>query len=230
MVARFAKRHAIIPALHFSAVPSATRRALDICAKLPFLKQGGWYLAGGTALALQVGHRESVDLDFFTVRKSFREEHIEQLLLKAGKWKSTLRDIGTVYGELNGAKMSFIAYPFFHPRKARVCYESVAMVTPPDTAVMKIIAISQRGRKRDFLDLYWLCNNGEVLGEVLRRVIRQYPQKHNIPHLLKSLAYFDDAEEDPMPKLFFKASWREIKAYFVREVPRIARQMLHHAK
>ncbi|MBI4268608.1 nucleotidyl transferase AbiEii/AbiGii toxin family protein [Candidatus Uhrbacteria bacterium] len=226
MVARISKQQALVSSLHFSVVPPATRRALGRCAEFSFLKKNGWYLAGGTALALQVGHRQSVDLDFFTPRKYFSEAQIEHALTSAGKWKTTLLDKGTLYGELDRAKMSFIAYPFFHPTAIRAFYGLVGMVVPADIAVMKIIAISQRGRKRDFLDLYWLCTHGESLSALFRRVTRQYPQDHNIAHIIKSLTYFDDAEADPMPPLFFKATWTGIKSYFRREVPRLARELL----
>ncbi|MBI4128310.1 MAG: nucleotidyl transferase AbiEii/AbiGii toxin family protein, partial [Parcubacteria group bacterium] len=69
-----------------------------------------------------------------------------------------------------------------------------------DIAVMKIIVISQRGRKRDFVDLYWYAQHVEPLGAVLERLPDQYPTvAHDYHHILKSLIYFADAEEDPMP-------------------------------
>lgn len=230
MVSRFSKKKTIVPTLHLSVLPQATQRAFRRCQNFPFLTKDGWYLAGGTALALQVGHRESVDLDFFLPKKTFSIKSIEQHLLESEKWRTTLTAAGTLYGELDGAKMSFIAYPFFRPSKARVRIDAVEILTLADIAVMKIIAISQRGRKRDFLDLYWLCTNGETLREGVARMIDQYPSiNHNIPHILKSLVYFDDAEQDPMPRLFFKATWKEVKAFFRREAPCIARELLHLA-
>lgn len=60
----------------------------------------------------------------------------------------------TVYGELFSAKISFIAYPFFVPKQKVAEYGSVRILSPLDISVMKIVAISQRGRKRDFFDLY----------------------------------------------------------------------------
>ena len=90
---------------------------------------------------------------------------------------------------------------------------------------MKIVAISQRGRKRDFFDLYWYCINREPLGTIIRRAIRQYPgQERNIHHILKSLVYFEDAEHDPMPQLFFKVSWQQVKAFFRHEAPALIQE------
>ncbi len=92
---------------------------------------------------------------------------------------------------------------------------------------MKIIAISQRGKKRDFVDLYWCAMNQEPLKHIIQTAVHQYPgQEHNINHILRSLIFFDDAEKDPMPKLFFKANWHGIKKYFQAEVPKVAREIL----
>ncbi len=195
--------------------------------KLDVVSPRDWYLAGGTALTLLLGHRPSVDLDFFTLRKKFNEDELERDLFATGKWETTLRERGTLYGKLLGAKMSFIAYPFFKPQKHRFNIERVRLLGPQDIAAMKIIAISQRGRKRDFVDLYYYCTVLEPLPAVVSRALRQYPGKdHNIPHIIKSLAYFDDAEGDPMPPLFFKASWDDIKKYFKQEVKKLAQDML----
>lgn len=77
-----------------------------------------------------------------------------------------------------------------------------------DIAVMKIIAISQRGKKRDFFDLYWYIINREPLLAVLQRVKEQYPKtQHNYHHIIKSLTYFEEAQEDPQPQIFFDATW-----------------------
>ena len=208
-------------------LPRVTRAAFLSFTSFDFLKSPGWYLAGGTALSLQVGHRQSVDLDFFLEKKNFQETRIERILLEKGEWATVLRQKGTLYGIFNGAKVSFIAYPFFRPSSSFLRCGTVKIILPDDIAAMKIIALSQRGRKRDFVDLYWYCNYCGLLDETIQRAISQYPdQKHSLPHFLKSLVYFADAEDDPMPKLFFKADWKTIKAYFRREVPIITRRML----
>lgn len=214
--------------LHLDLLAKETHSAFLACKKFPFLSRSTWYLAGGTALALQVGHRQSVDLDFFTEKSSFRETHVERTLFATGKWKTNLREEGTLYGTLMNAKMSFIAYPFFKPSRKRKAVGHMRILIPEDIASMKIIAISQRGRKRDFVDLYWYCKNRESLFDIIVRAINQYPgQEKNMQHILKSLVYFKDAENDPMPKIFFDANWKNIKGYFQREVPRIMRKLLH---
>lgn len=223
--------------LYLDRLPVATKRAFLTYTKMPLFKEFGWYLAGGTALALQVGHRQSVDLDFFTVQPAFPELKTERTLLATNAWQTTFKEKGALYGVFDGAKTSFIAYPFFVPKAPVLRYGTVRILPPEDLAVMKIVAISQRGRKRDFLDLYWYCRYSNetgnamgrwgksILAQVVERTLHQYPgQETNLPHIIKSLTYFADAEEDPMPKLFFKANWAAIKTFFQKEVVRIAEE------
>lgn len=212
--------------LHFDALPSATRGALERLKEKQFFEQSNWYLAGGTALTLQARHRQSDDLDFFCTQK-FKESALERALFETGEWVTSMRDEGTLYGEFMGAKASFIFYPFFRPSSERIHFGKISILVQSDIAAMKIIAISQRGKKRDFVDLFWYVNNIAPLEDAIKAAILQYPGKeHNIPHILKSLVYFEDAEADPMPKLFFKADWKTIKSYFKREIPKIARELL----
>lgn len=214
--------------LYLDRLPPQTRKAFLYCAEnFNFLEKSKWYLAGGTALALQVGHRQSIDLDFFLPEAKFEEMALERFLTATGEWTTSLRQEGTIYGVLLGAKMSFISYPLFKPvlKKKRIGY--VQMLLPRDIAAMKMLAVSQRGRKRDFVDIYWYCKNKESLFDILLRATNQYPgQEDNLNHILRSLVYFKDAERDPMPKIFFKATWSEIKKYFQREVPAATKQFL----
>lgn len=103
---------------------------------------------------------------------------------------------------------------------------SIRILPSEDIAVMKLIAISQRGRKRDFVDLYWYCMRHEDFRDILLRVPRQYFLKQNMAHLVKSLAYFEDAEDDPMPMLFFETDWGTIKKFFRAEAARVAKAFL----
>lgn len=212
--------------LHFDTLPRVTLNALQKCALISLFSQDKWYLAGGTALALQAGHRKSVDLDFFTERKKFDEKKIEELMKSRGKWITTSLSEGTLYGEFFGAKMSFIAYPFFVPAMPMHKYNTVAIMTPADIAVMKIIAVSQRGRKRDFFDLYWICQNVQPLSLIIPRVHKQYAIHQNLTHILKSLVYFKDAENDPEPEIYFKANWSTVKKFFIKEIPVITRKVM----
>lgn len=213
--------------LNFDILPLKTKKALIFLSKQSWIGKTGWYLAGGTALALQAVHRKSVDLDFFTVKKDFDKSELLGNFLGNKEWKVTLNRKNTIYGELFGAKISFIAYPFFIPKQKFIQYGAVKILQPIDVAVMKIIAISQRGRKRDFFDLYWCVKNIEPLDKLIKRLKMQYPiVAHDYHHILKSLVYFDDAESDPSPEISFKAEWQDIKKFFRGEIKKISEQLL----
>ncbi len=216
----------VLKHLCLDVLPRATQNAFLACASLPLFSSGDWYLAGGTALALQAGHRQSVDLDFFTLNKTFDEKKVAETLSKSGEWETTSIARGTLYGKFLKAKISLISYPFFTPTKPFLQAGTISIITPPNVAAMKIVAISQRGKKRDFVDLYWISQHVQSLGESIRQAEQQYSVSQNPNHFLKSLTYFEDAESDPMPDLLFKTSWAEIKKYFRREVPIIARKII----
>lgn len=208
-------------------LPRETREALHALAPKSWIRDEGWYLAGGTALALAVGHRSSVDLDFFTQKKTFNPTDVINHF-ESPDWQTDVQEQSTLYGRLLGAKISFIAYPFFKPLLSPNQFGSVPVLKPQDIATMKIVAISQRGRKRDFVDLYWYVHHREPLVEVIKRLPMQYPSvAHDYHHILKSLTYFVDAEDDVMPPLTFQAKWPDIKKFFLQETKRMVPQLLH---
>ncbi len=212
---------------HREALPAQTKKALGSLFQAKWLEKSGWYLAGGTALALQVGHRQSVDLDFFTQKDAFLPVSVIRNFKSQKNWRSNIIEEGTVYGELFGAKISFIAYPFFVPNLTFKKYGRIKVLQPIDIAVMKIIAISQRGRKRDFFDLYWCAKNLEPMEDIIRKLKIQYSSvAHDYHHILKSLVYFTDAESDPDPKIFFPVKWKEVKKFFEQEIPQITKKLI----
>ncbi len=209
--------------LHWNTVPKPTKKALDFLSGQKWLGRFGWYLAGGTALALKTGHRTSVDLDFFTTESSFEPTEVTGYFKGNKNWKISSDRPNTIYGKLFQAKASFIAYPFFVPKQKFLRYGTVNILQPLDIAIMKIIAVSQRGRKRDFFDLYWCVHNLEPLEKTITRLREQYPSvAHDYHHIIKSLAYFEDAENDPPLLLHSDVSWKEVKKFFTEEVKKIA--------
>ena len=106
-------------------------------------------------------------------------------------------------------------------------FGTVSLLAPLDIAVMKIIAISQRGKKRDFFDLYWCAKNVEPLEGIVYRLKEQYPSiAHDYHHILKAIVYFDDAESDPDPEINFEASWKTVKSFFEKEIPVIMNKLI----
>ena len=212
---------------HFETLPKQTKKALDFLAKEKWLEKSEWYLAGGTALALYAGHRKSYDLDFFMRLVNFDTKKLLTRFINNPNWKTAIEDTNTIYGKLFNSKVSFIAYPFFIPKQKMLQYGNIKILAPIDIAVMKITTISQRGRKRDFFDLYWCANNLEPLENTIKRLKVQYPSvAHNYHHILKSLVYFEDAESDPAPEINFQANWQEVKKYFKKEVVKITKNII----
>jgi len=193
--------------------------------KLGFLRKQGFYLAGGTALALQIGHRTSLDFDFYTER-SFDPRELRDEFDKIFK---KIREVyiaeGTLGLEVDNIMMSFFKYPYplIKPLKK---LEIVDVASLEDIAAMKIIAISQRGKKRDFIDTYFLM---KILGlrEIIEYTKEKYP-RFNIYVGLQGLIYFKDADEDLEKdrfRLLKDINWKEIKGYIVKETNK-ARDML----
>lgn len=179
------------------------------------------YLAGGTACALQLGHRISVDLDFFSPSE-FDVKEVAAKLEKAGEFKTEKESWGTVIGSLEGVKFSLFVYK--HP----VLFEyqkffDVKILDLREIAAMKIDAIASRGIKRDFVDLYFICKSGISLRQILSFYEDKYKKlASNLIHIQKSLVYFLDAEIEEMPKMLKPCKWKEVKSFFENEVRKIA--------
>lgn len=194
--------------------PETERTLLDLRQKLIL---EGFYLGGGTGLALHFGHRRSIDLDFFSA-DLFNED---DLLRKVEQMKDVSlveKHKYTLHAGILGTKVSFLGYeyPMLFPLES---FSEVAVADARDNACMKISTIMSRGKKRDFIDLYVVSQRYglEHLGELFKQ---KYAKTHyNFQSVLKSLAYFQDAEEDPMPDMLAPISWEEVKEFFRKAVP-----------
>jgi hypothetical protein len=199
---------------------------LDPPARILFQQLGrepaasAFFLAGGSALALHLGHRISIDLDFFSQREYSMPVLIGHLQ-SLGRLIITSQDSDTLVGELNGVKLSFFTYPYPLLEDVLTC-EGIQVASMLDIALMKIAAIGQRGKKRDFVDLYFLCRQLFTLDNLLRDMPRKFPNiEYPSYHLLRALAYFDDAEGDEMPKMLKPVEWAAVRRFFSGEVSRL---------
>lgn len=175
------------------------------------------YLAGGTACALQLGHRVSIDMDFFT-EKEFDAKKTIQQLQKIGHFELEQESWGTILGYLEKVRFSLFVYqyPVLFPYKN---FKGIPLLDLKDIAAMKVDAISSRGIKRDFIDLYFICQEGISLKETIRFYDRKYKTLPSTSlHIKKSLVYFVDAEASEMPKMLKPLDWERVKAFFEREV------------
>jgi len=179
------------------------------------LKSYTFVLAGGTALALHLGHRLSVDLDFFT-KQTFSPDRLFRCL-KDNNFSPTvlLEDRETLSIVVEGAKVSFFhyPYPFIDPFTT---WKKIPIAGIVDIAAMKIIAILQRGAKRDFVDLYFILQAVPFRAVALRVIERFGFERINPVSIGKSLVYFADADPDPDPAYVQQnpPEWGEIKQFF----------------
>jgi hypothetical protein len=187
----------------------------DILGKIAPALLPGSYLAGGTGLALHLGHRRSRDLDFFAP-SLFDEGMLAQRFERLGETRLAAKAASTLHLTLEGVKISVFGYeyPLLFPP---LPFESVDVADPRDIACMKISAIAARGLKRDFIDLYAVARQ-YPLAHLLELFHRKYAKAQvSGIHLRKSLVYFEDADRDPDPDLIQPLSWAAVKEYFVRE-------------
>lgn len=202
--------------LHTESVAPATLGLLKKLTQLPSLKN--FNLVGGTALALQIGHRVSVDLDFFNPNPFEVEDVLQEI--KAENYNITI--IGKQANNLNilvnGVKVDILkyTYPLVKPS---IEVEGVKMLTKEDIAAMKLSAITNRGDKKDFTDLYFLLKEIDF-----SRLIDFYKEKYQIDevfHIYKSLVYFEDADLQADLKMLKPTSWDEIKSFFKKLISKI---------
>lgn len=195
-------------------VPQATRLVLDNIKDIPDIQN--FYLSGGTALSLLLGHRESEDLDFFT-KNSFQPTLLQQKLLQRGTLENVQIEEGTLNLFLNKVKLQFQYYPY-NLLEEFIPWDGINISSLVDIACTKLITISMRGSKKDFIDLYVILQQ-MTLEQLFSKLDEKYAKvQYNYPHILKSLVYFNDADNQPMPRLRKDFSWEEIKNSIVKQV------------
>lgn len=174
------------------------------------------YLAGGTAVALQLGHRRSHDLDFFTPHE-FTEKQWEEKLKKELGFKLLKRDWQTLIGYRGQVKISLFGYNYqqIAPKET---YGSLSVASLPDLTAMKLDTILGRGTKRDLIDIYFLMQKFSF-----KKAFSFYQKKYgNLTEreimLKKALVFFADADKDEMPDMIVKISWDKIKERLLGEV------------
>jgi hypothetical protein len=203
-----------------SPVPATTQvLAVLLC---PF------YLGGGTALALRLGHRISQDLDLFANIESldddFRHSIIEEL--RQGHMVTVLQD--SVFGlvlEANGQAISFFSYgyPMLEPTDL---VSGVQIAGLLDIGLMKMDAIAGRSTRRDFYDLYFIASRVS-LDELFAQSTEKYPYSHGFKmRVLVALVDFDAADQDEEPRLLLPVEWGAVKAFFTTEARRLGREWL----
>ncbi len=193
--------------LHFDVLPDVQLRLFETLSSQTFIND--FYLAGGTCLALQIGHRRSIDFDFF-IPADFDTSDIISMLTKIGKYQRDNEERNTINGSLNGVQISFFGYKYKIIDDFKIC-NKIRIAGLKDIAAMKLEAIAGRGSKKDFIDMFFLLKQ-----YTLKEIFSFHASKYGIGlsnqyHLLKSLVYFADAEAEAMPVMIVPIDWNDVK-------------------
>jgi len=171
-------------------------------------------LVGGTALALQIGHRKSIDLyffgniDFYNIysAKTFADFK-KVIILKSSKNINIL--------SIDDVKVDFVNYNYPWLQK-ELSIDGIRLARLEDISAMKLAAITGRGSRKDFIDIYFLLQKYQ-----LKELIQFYNNKYfdgSEYMVLKSLTYFDDAEKDHGIEMIHKLSWNKVKNFILSTV------------
>lgn len=194
--------------LSFQTVLPDTLELLKTLMRLPILQQTR--LVGGTALALQYGHRRSVDLDFFGTAPEDTDELTSSLRdcaqsLTLGNCTKRIKAY-----ILNNVKVDIVTYDYPWIDDA-VIEDGLRLASPKDIAAMKVNAAIGRGTKKDFVDIYYLLQHFS-LDELIQLYLQKYQDGSEYRALL-SMTYFADADPQPMPHMFTDTSWDSMKEF-----------------
>lgn len=197
--------------LHYETVDAKTLGLLKQLQKIDIFDK--LRLVGGAALALQIGHRKSVDIDLFgQIDASINDfsqlsNHFEDV-----KLINRTKSVNIYY--INGIKVEIVNYSYAWLREP-VTTDSITMAHTNDIIAMKLSAIIGRGSKKDFIDLFFLLQHCS-LENMLNLYSCKFPDGSNFL-VLKSLSYFVDAERDLMPVMLKPLSWEQVKKHIKSE-------------
>ena len=181
-----------------------------------------FYLAGGTALALQIGHRMSDDFDLFS-----EKDIPAELLEKVEKiFKESTIDIITNHSEqlsliIDQTKVDFVKYPF--PLILNLIeYEEVKIIKISEIAATKAYTIGRRATYKDYIDLYFILSEKHSSLPEIIKISKEKFKEHFDPKLfLEQLVYLEDIQEEPIQFLKKKVGKKELEDFFQEEIKRI---------
>ena len=209
--------------MHAGTLLQSTQEALAILGRSHILDTS--YLAGGSALALHLGHRKSFDFDFFYPGMLFAKD-FERQLGSVGAFETILLEPPhTILGVFNNVKFSLFRYAYPMIGKFTT-YQNIRVASVADIAAMKLTAISGRATKRDYVDIYVISQKYrfEELFDFYEKKFGDFGNNRYVT--IRALGYFEDAESDTMPDMINSISWEEVKTFLSNESIRLAKKYL----
>lgn len=193
--------------LYYETIDAATLELLRKLMAIPLFSS--LRLAGGTSLALQYGHRKSIDIDLFG-NIDIDRDSLSQALSETGEVKLVNSRTNIHVYTINGVKVDIVNYPYPWIDEL-INQDGLRLASAKDIGAMKLAAITGRGTKKDFIDLYELLKH-YTLAELMKFYEQKYPDG-SLFLVLKSLVYFEDAEAEITPFLLKEYSWENVKEY-----------------
>lgn len=199
------------------------RSGHDAVRRLESAAGGNFYLAGGTGLALRLGHRISLDLNLFS--GDCLLDHSDRLAVKkvletSGKVEILDEKDGTCHFRLDSTAVSLFHYPY-KLLKPPTKWAGLKIASIEDISAMKLSAVISRGSKKDFIDLFFICRSHKIT-DIFKWAGRKFTGHPNFAmQAAKALVYFEDAEKEPMPRMLKPAAWTGIKDFFEKEIPKL---------
>lgn len=196
------------------------RAILEHVGRQPYSER--FYLAGGTALALRIGHRRSVDLDFFSATDELLEGSRHEIRVSMEPYGAVAVEdtTGNLLLETEGLYVAFLSYgyPLLGPAATAA---GIAVASPLDIGLMKLDALIRRGSRKDFYDLYFILQE-ESVEELLAHGRSKYEHARDFEVMaVTSLVAFDNADDDRQPEMLVDVSWPEVKRFFEQQARRI---------
>lgn len=162
---------------------------------LPLIKQFSkeYYLAGGTAVALHIGHRRSIDFDLFKFSSVNHKKNIDKIAGSRLAYEVTWREAGQMNVTVGDVKMTFLEYPF--RIEARKKFEDIIRVPELiDLAAMKAYALGRRSKWKDYVDLYFILKSYFSISQISARASEIFDQLFSEKLFRTQLNYFDDVD------------------------------------
>ena len=213
---------AVLSLPHLETITAQMSDLLTWLGRKAFLRR--FYLGGGTALALQLGHRRSFDLDFFSeidpVHKLTREKIITTLAKKNGQVIENAD--GNLLLLVDAIHVGFFSYGYalLEPGPE---FQKIRLASLIDLGLMKLDALMGRGSRKDFFDLYALCQK-IPLDTLLQAGARKYPHMRDFALMsVESMASFENADRDVPFEMLIDVSWFAVRAFFIAQVKRLGK-------
>lgn len=212
---------------HWEALTPATREAFDLIRGIDLVQR--YYLAGGTGLALHFGHRISVDLDLFcdqadavgpdersVLRRALDDPTLSITYDKDATFVATWHGVGVSFFRLN-------LYPLVRPTLA---VDGVQLASVEEIGAMKLAAIIDRGTRKDLIDLYYILQQVPLESLFKVAAVKYAKVSTFAVSATRALAYFDDAEALPMPRMLDETRWAKMKKFLAAQAIEAGREHL----